>query len=147
MIDAQQVVGTLQFWIGRQILFGTTSWRRTCESLRVAFPHVSHRFTLFSLFWEAFWLVVFGFVCFGLCFVFALFWKAPTLSRCRSFLLDLMTVRAVIVKIQTKIQNPNARNALAVKSSSPNKSQPTQTETQGKLPALFSPPHNQRESC
>ena len=73
VIDAQQVVGTLQFWIGRQILFGTTSWRRTCESLRVTFPHVSHRFTLVLAFWEAFWLVVFGFclfwVVFCVCFV------------------------------------------------------------------------------
>ena len=77
MIDAQQVVGTLQFWIGRQILFGTTSWRRTCESLRVAFAcftpfHLGSRF-----FGKPFGWVVFGFVCFGLCFVFVLFWKAP----------------------------------------------------------------------
>ena len=55
------------------VLFGTISWRRTRESLRVAFPHVSHRFTFVLAFWEAVWSVVFGFVCFGLCFVFVLF--------------------------------------------------------------------------
>ena len=43
----------------------------------MAFPHVSHRFTLVLAFWEAFWLVVFGFVCFGLCFVFVLFCETP----------------------------------------------------------------------
>ena len=73
MIDAQQVVGTLQFWIGRQILFGTTSWRRTCESLRVAFPHVSHRFTLVlaflgSLLVGGVWFCLFW-VVFCVCFV------------------------------------------------------------------------------
>ena len=47
------------------VLFGTISWRRTCESLRVAFPHVSPRFTFVLAFWEAFFVG---------CFLFCLFW-------------------------------------------------------------------------
>ena len=91
---------TLQFWIGRQILFGTTSWRRTFESLRVAFPHVSHRFTLVLAFLGsllvAWWCLVLFVVGCVLCLF--CFGRLPTLSRCRSFLPDLMTVRAVMVR-------------------------------------------------
>ena len=60
------------------VLFGTISWRRTHESLRVAFPHVSPRFTFALAFWEAFFVgCLFGFVCFGSCFVFVLVLMAP----------------------------------------------------------------------
>ena len=64
----------------------------------MAFPHVSHRFTLVLAFWDAFWLVVFGFVCFGCVLCLFCFVRLPTLSRCRSFLPDLKTVRAVMVR-------------------------------------------------
>ena len=48
-------------------------WRRTCESLRVAFPHVSHRFTLVlaflgSLLVGGVWFCLFW-VVFCVCFV------------------------------------------------------------------------------
>ena len=64
----------------------------------MAFPHVSHRFTLVLAFWEAFGrlclvLFVLGCVLFLCCFEWL-----PTLPRCRSFLPDLMTVRAVMVR-------------------------------------------------
>ena len=60
----------------------TTSWRRTFESLRVAFPHVSHRFTLGLAFLGSPLVGLFGYVWFGLflfvcLFVFVLFWEAP----------------------------------------------------------------------
>ena len=64
----------------------------------MAFPHVSHRFTLVLAFWEAFGrlclvLFVLGCVLFLCCFEWL-----PMLPRCRSFLPDLMTVRAVMVR-------------------------------------------------
>ena len=81
------------------VLFGTISWRRTRESLRVAFPHVSPRFTFVLAFWEGLFCRLF-FVLFVLGCVLCLccFDWLPTLSRCRSFLPDLMTVRAVMVR-------------------------------------------------
>ena len=99
MIDAWQVVGNTTRGKERRTVFGTTSWRRTFESLRVAIPYVSHRFTLVlaflgSLLVGVVWLFVLG-LCFCVCFCFG--WL-PTISRCRSFLPDLMTVRAVMVR-------------------------------------------------
>ena len=99
MIDAWQVVGNTTRGKERRTVFGTTSWRRTLESLRVAIPYVSHRFTLVlaflgSLLVGVVWLFVLG-LCFCVCFCFG--WL-PTISRCRSFLPDLMTVRAVMVR-------------------------------------------------
>ena len=91
---------TLHLWTERRTLFGTTSWRRTFESLRVAFSHVSHRFTLVLAFLGSLLVGVVWFLfVLGLCFcvVFCFGWL-PTMSRCRSFLPDLMTVRAVMVR-------------------------------------------------
>ena len=76
----------------------------------------------FSLFWEAFWLVLFGCVCFGLFFVLFCFGRLPTMSRWRSFLPDLMTVRAVMVRAaleKKKAYSPSTTFSPCPLSSSP----------------------------
>ena len=71
------------------VLFGTISWRRTHESLRVAFPHVSPRFTFALAFWEAFFvgcfLVLFVLGCVCVCVGFD---GSP---RCRDFVVFFPT--------------------------------------------------------
>ena len=96
---------TLQFWIGRQILFGTTSWRRTFEFE----SGISACFTPFHL-GSRFFGKLFGWWClvlFVLGCVLCLFCFGRLLSRCRSFLSDLMTVRAVMVRAALKKKNPS----------------------------------------
>ena len=61
---------TLHLWKEHRKVFGTTSWRRTFESLRVAFSHVSHRFTLVLAFLGSLLVGVVWFFVLGLCFVF-----------------------------------------------------------------------------
>ena len=59
------------------VLFGTISWRRTHESLRVAFS-MSHPVSpLLSLFGRPFLSVVFWFCLFWVVFVFVLVLMAP----------------------------------------------------------------------
>ena len=88
--------------LGHQTIFGTTSWRRTFESLRVAFPYVSHRFTLGLAFLGCPLVGLFGCFLLGsfllVCLCLFCFGRLPTMSRWRSFLPDLMTVRAVMVR-------------------------------------------------
>ena len=99
---------TLQFWIGRQILFGTTSWRRTFEFE----SGISACFTPFHL-GSRFFGKLFGWWClvlFVLGCVLCLFCFGRLLSRCRSFLSDLMTVRAVMVRAALKKKTHHARH-------------------------------------
>ena len=75
MIDAW--LETLRLWKERRTVFGTTSWRRTFESLRVAFSHVSHRFTLVLAFLGSLLVGVVWLFVLGLFLCLFLFWVAP----------------------------------------------------------------------
>ena len=61
---------TLYLWKEHRTVFGTTSWRRTFESLRVAFSHVSHHFTLVLAFLGSLLVGVVGSLCWVCVFVF-----------------------------------------------------------------------------
>ena len=84
----------------------------------MAFPHVSHRFTLGLAFLGSSLVGLFGCVCFGLflfvCLCLFCFGRLPTMSRWRSFLPDLMTVRAVMVRAALEEKKNQYHNAKAV---------------------------------
>ena len=63
----------------------------------MAFPHVSHRFTSVLAFWDAFGRLCLVLFVLGCVLFFVLVEWLPALPRRRSFLPDLMTVRAVMV--------------------------------------------------
>ena len=72
---------------------------------------------LFSLFGRPFLSVVFCFVVLGCVLCLCCFEWLPTLSRCRSFLPDLMTVRAVMVR--AALEKKQQKNALVLSLSTP----------------------------
>ena len=92
---------TFQFGTEHQTIFGTTSWRRTFEfesGIPACFTpfHPRSRFFGKPFGWFV-WVCCFGLFLFVCLCLFCFGWL-PTMSRWRSFLPDLMTVRAVMVR-------------------------------------------------